>query len=65
MPFLPPLESGYTLVWEDHFLGNELNQTKWEVLGIAWRALGYVSAKAVKVEEGALKLFALKQGDST
>ena len=55
-----PLDSGYTLVWEDEFLGNELDQTKWRVRGIGKRALGYVSAEAVKVEEGVLKLFALR-----
>jgi len=60
-----PLNFGYRLVWEDEFLGNELDQTKWKVRGIGKRALGYVSAEAVKVEEGVLKLFALKQGDST
>ncbi len=59
-----PIDLGYKLVWEDEFLGSELDQTKWKVRGIGKRALGYVSADAVKVADGALKLYALKQGDS-
>ncbi|NDE10978.1 MAG: glycosyl hydrolase family protein, partial [Chitinophagia bacterium] len=45
-----PLKNGYQLVWEDEFLGNQLDNTKW--------------AEAVKVEDGVLKLSALKRGDS-
>lgn len=59
-----PLDAGYALVWQDEFLGNELDQTKWKVRGIGKRALGYVSADAVKVEDGFLKLFALHRNDS-
>lgn len=59
-----PLDSGYALVWQDDFLGNELDQTKWKVRGVGKRALGYVSPDAVTVEDGLLKLFALKRNDS-
>jgi beta-glucanase (GH16 family) len=52
---------GYELVWEDPFDGNELDAKKWEVRGIGPRALGYVSAEAVKVENGCLKLSAMRK----
>ena len=59
-----PLKNGYQLVWEDEFLGNQLDNTKWAVRGVGRRAIAYVSAEAVKVEDGVLKLSALKRGDS-
>ena len=59
-----PEKLGYKLVWEDNFDGNALDTTKWKVRGIGPRAIAYVSEEAVKVEDGYLKLFALKQGDS-
>lgn len=59
-----PEKLGYKLVWEDEFDGNELDTTKWKVRGIGPRAIAYISEEAVKVEDGYLKLFALKQGDS-
>ncbi len=59
-----PLKNGYQLVWEDEFLGNQLDNTKWAVRGVGRRAIAYVSAEAVKVENGVLKLAALKRGDS-
>ena len=59
-----PLNNGYQLVWEDEFLGNQLDHTKWAVRGVGRRAIAYVSAEAVKVENGVLKLAALKRGDS-
>ncbi len=55
---------GYKLVWEDQFNGNKLDTTKWKVRGVGPRALAYVSEEAVKVEDGYLKLYALKKGDS-
>lgn len=59
-----PLNQGYRLIWEDDFLGKELDASKWAVRGVGRRALGFVSANAVKVGEGVLKLYALKNGDS-
>jgi beta-glucanase (GH16 family) len=58
-----PAELGYELYWEDGFDGSTLDSSKWEVRGIGPRALGYVSADAVKVEGGFLKLRAFKQDD--
>jgi hypothetical protein len=52
---------GYDLAWEDDFNGNALDPAKWEVRGVGPRALGFVSAEAVKVEEGYLKLSAIKK----
>jgi beta-glucanase (GH16 family) len=59
-----PLTHGYQLVWEDDFLGKALDNTKWAVRGVGRRAIAYVSAEAVKVEDGFLKLSAIKRGDS-
>ena len=59
-----PEKLGYKLVWEDNFEGTALDTTKWKVRGIGPRAIAFVSEEAVKVEDGYLKLFALKQGDS-
>ena len=58
-----PEKLGYQLVWEDEFDGNKLDSTKWKVRGVGPRAIAYVSEEAVKVENGYLKLFALKQDD--
>lgn len=58
-----PKKSGYKLIWKDDFKGNKLDSTKWKVRGVGPRAIAYVSEDAVKVEDGYLKLFALKQGD--
>jgi beta-glucanase (GH16 family) len=59
-----PLELGYRLVWEDEFLGIQLDTTKWKPRGLGKRALGYVSKEAIRVENGLLKLQALKRNDS-
>lgn len=59
-----PEKMGYRLVWEDQFKGKALDTTKWSVRGIGPRAIAYVSEEAVKVENGYLKLYALKKGDS-
>jgi beta-glucanase (GH16 family) len=56
-----PEKLGYKLFWEDQFNGNRLDPRKWAVRGVGPRALGYVSAEAVKVENGRLKLLALKK----
>ncbi len=58
--FLPE-QMGYQLFWKDEFEGQQLDPTKWQVRGEGPRALGFVSAKAVKVENGCLKLQALKE----
>jgi len=58
-----PEKLGYHLIWEDNFDGHELDTSKWNVRGIGPRAIAYVSEEAVKVDDGYLKLFALKQGD--
>ncbi len=58
-----PEELGYELFWQDEFEGKELDPTKWEVRGIGPRALGFVSPEAVKVENGFLKLGAIRQDD--
>ena len=54
---------GYKLFWEDHFNGDKLDPNKWEVRGVGPRAVGYVSPKAVKVEDGVLKLSAFVKDD--
>lgn len=59
-----PRSSGYTLVWKDDFNGDHLDSSRWAVRGIGPRALGYVSADAVTVENGYLKLHAFKSQDS-
>ena len=59
-----PLDKGYQLVWEDDFLGKALDNTKWAIRGAGPRAIAYVSPQAVKVEDGFLKLSALKRGDT-
>ena len=56
-----PADLGYKLVWEDEFNGTALDPQKWEVRGVGPRALGFVSPEAVKVEDGYLKLGALKK----
>ena len=58
-----PEKLGYQLVWEDEFNGAKLDTTKWKVRGVGPRAIAYVSEEAVQVEDGYLKLFALKQDD--
>jgi len=58
-----PEELGYELVWQDDFTGNVLDPKKWEVRGVGPRALGFVSPEAVTVEDGYLKLHALKKDD--
>ena len=58
-----PKKLGYQLVWEDEFNGDKLDTTKWKVRGVGPRAIAYVSEEAVQVEDGYLKLFALKQDD--
>ena len=57
-------ELGYRLVWQDDFNGDKLDTSKWKVRGVGERAIAYVSEDAVKVENGYLKLYALKKGDS-
>lgn len=59
-----PIELGYSLIWEDNFDGNQLDTTKWKVRGIGKRRYDWVSKEAVKVEDGYLKLFAMKRGDT-
>ncbi|MCG2460229.1 glycoside hydrolase family 16 protein [Flavobacteriaceae bacterium F89] len=59
-----PKKMGYDLVWEDQFRGKALDTTKWGVRGIGPRAIAFVSEEAVKVENGKLRLYALKKGDS-
>jgi len=56
-----PEELGYELFWEDAFDGTELDPDKWAVRGVGPRAVGFVSADAVQVEDGHLKLLALKK----
>jgi beta-glucanase (GH16 family) len=54
---------GYKLFWEDQFNGDKLDPNKWDVRGVGPRAVGYVSAEAVKVEDGFLKLSAFVKND--
>lgn len=56
-----PEAMGYELVWQDDFNGKALDAKKWEVRGVGPRALGYVSPEAVRVDNGYLKLQALKK----
>ncbi|MGH7970462.1 MAG: hypothetical protein ACREIC_17190, partial [Limisphaerales bacterium] len=60
-----PADLGYELFWQDDFDGNALDPKKWAVRGVGPRALGYVSPEAVKVENGLLKLSALKKDGRT
>lgn len=59
-----PQELGYQLVWHDEFNGTQLDTTKWKIRGVGPRAIAWVSPKAVKVEDGYLKLFALNENDT-
>ncbi len=59
-----PKKLGYKLYWKDDFKGKKLDDKKWKVRGVGPRSIGYVSEEAVKVEDGFLKLFSLKKGDS-
>jgi hypothetical protein len=56
-----PGELGYELFWQDDFNGTALDPQKWEVRGVGPRALGFVSPEAVAVEDGFLKLSALRK----
>src|SRR5690349_19170753 len=56
-----PEDLGYELFWEDQFNGDKLDPQKWEVRGVGPRGLGFVSPEAVKVENGSLKLGAIKK----
>ncbi len=56
-----PESLGYELIWADEFNGKQLDPDKWSVRGVGPRAVGYVSAEAVRVEEGYLKLSALQK----
>lgn len=59
-----PEELGYNLFWADEFNGNKLDSTKWKVRGVGQRAIAYVTEKAIKVENGCVKLYALQKGDT-
>ena len=59
-----PSSNGYELAWEDQFNGDQLDSGNWSVRGTGPRALGYVSAEAVKVKNGYLTLSAIKKRDS-
>jgi beta-glucanase (GH16 family) len=71
-PAQPPISSkiyspqslGYTLFWKDDFNGNALDTSKWAVRGIGARALGYVTPRAMSVDNGYLTLRAVKSNDS-
>ena len=58
-----PEQLGYHVVWEDEFSGTTLDTAKWAVRGEGPRGLGRVSAEAVSVEHGFLKLKAFKKND--
>jgi beta-glucanase (GH16 family) len=58
-----PEHLGYHLVWSDEFPGNALDPDKWAVRGEGTRGLGRVSAEAITVENGFLKLKAFKKND--
>ena len=53
---ITPEALGYSMFWEDNFDGNALDDSKWAVRGEGPRAVGYVSADAVTVEDGFLKI---------
>lgn len=59
-----PAKNGYKLVWHDDFKGRSLDTSKWDVRGIGPRRMGFISADAVRVENGFLKLYALNRNDS-
>jgi hypothetical protein len=52
------------LFWKDQFEGIALNSPMWEIRGISSSSIGYISADAVEVEDGCLKLCTLQRGDS-
>lgn len=56
-----PEDMSYELFWQDDFNGTALDPHKWEVRGIGPRALGFVAPEAVAVENGFLKLRALRK----
>lgn len=56
-----PESLGYELFWEDEFEGDSLDPEKWEVRGVGPRAVGYVAAEAVRVQDGCLRLSALQK----
>ena len=59
-----PESLGYDLFWEDEFEGDTLDPEKWAIRGEGPRALGRVSAEAISVGEGFLKLKAFKKDDT-
>lgn len=61
---ITPEKLGYQMVWNDEFDGTQLDTSKWRVRGVGPRAIAYVSPKAVIVEDGLLKLFALNENDT-
>jgi beta-glucanase (GH16 family) len=58
-----PESLGYELIWADEFNGKELDPDKWAVRGVGPRAVGFVSAEAVKVENGCLNLGAFQKDE--
>jgi len=58
-----PESMEYKLFWEDQFDGNYLDPKKWDIRGVGPRAVGFVSADAVKVENGFLQLSAFQKDD--
>jgi beta-glucanase (GH16 family) len=59
-----PIQNGFSLVWEDEFIGNQLDTLKWKPRGLGKRAVGYVSIDAIQVKDGLLNLYALKRNNS-
>ncbi|MBD3373605.1 family 16 glycosylhydrolase [candidate division KSB1 bacterium] len=55
---------GYDLFWHDEFEHDTLDSGKWAVRGIGPRGVGYISPRAVKLDDGFLKLIAFERGDS-
>ena len=49
----PP--AGYSLVWNDEFYGDKLDETKWGHRYLGKRKLGYTTADSISVSGGTLK----------
>jgi len=57
-------KEGYKLFWEDEFIGNKLDSTKWAVRGVGPRGVGFVTPDAIELKDGNLYINAFMDKDS-